>query len=323
MLANAETAAAAAKEEYDIVLKEMRDPDFIAEYGVEVLARSKDAAKDNLTRANRYCTVLHLFCLLELESVGGLHCSPFSLNETSFQRLIHYSALKSANSDLANLLKTIREMPMSREQYLEAEAEIVAFILKTRRIDWAAPKLAAVEIEGVFDPTVEIKKVEKASSKFVSAEEEAALRKQEMEQLLSRKPFQSQLTGDDESRAVSPDTIDAGSEGSADATVPATPLAAANNTQTAPNTEFRRLSVAQTGMFSPVAGRKSELTGTADANGTDMFTPRKRNSVLLNANPEMLNTLNKMLAASSPAPTPNKRQSLFPMASATKPSAGK
>ena len=102
-------------------------------------------------------------------------------------------------------------------------------------------------------------------------------------------------------------------------------MAPSANTQ-APNTEFRRLSVAQTGMFSPAAVRKSDVFGPAgDVNGADFATPRKRNSVLMNANPEMLNTLNKMLSAASPAVTPNKmgRQSMFPMASSTKLGAGK
>lgn len=228
------------------------------------------------------------------------------------------SALKSAQSDLANLKKTISEMPLSREQYLEQEAEIAAFILKSRNINWTTPKLDAVEIEGVFDPTLEIKKIEKASSKFVSAEEEAALRKLEMEQLLSRKA-PAALEGEDSARSSPVDAELAAIE--SNAAVPATPMrsaATATATATAPNTEFRRLSVAQTGLFSPSAVRKFDPSGTtSDANGVEFATPRKRNSVLLNANPEMLNTLNRMLAA-SPAATPSKRQSLFPMASSTK-----
>jgi hypothetical protein len=56
-LAHAETAAATAKTEYDIVLSEMRDPAFIEEYGAERLTLAKEQAKDMLTTANR-CVLL-------------------------------------------------------------------------------------------------------------------------------------------------------------------------------------------------------------------------------------------------------------------------
>jgi hypothetical protein len=52
-LAQAETEAATAKAEYDIVLTEMRDPDFIKEYGAEQLTQAKEAAKSQLNEATR------------------------------------------------------------------------------------------------------------------------------------------------------------------------------------------------------------------------------------------------------------------------------
>jgi hypothetical protein len=52
-LAQAETDAATAKAEYDIVLTEMRDPDFIKEYGAEQLTQAKEAAKSQLSEATR------------------------------------------------------------------------------------------------------------------------------------------------------------------------------------------------------------------------------------------------------------------------------
>lgn len=98
-------------------------------------------------------------------------------------------------------------------------------------------------------------------------------------------------------------------------------------TATAPNTEFKKLSTAALGIFSPTTARSQSeyslniLAGAAAAagNATPFETPRKRNSVLINANPDMLNTLNKMLM-NSPAATPlkNSRQSLFGAASASK-----
>jgi transaldolase len=52
-LAQAEADAATAKAEYDIVLTEMRDPDFIKEYGAEQLTQAKEAAKSQLNEATR------------------------------------------------------------------------------------------------------------------------------------------------------------------------------------------------------------------------------------------------------------------------------
>ena len=53
-LTQAEAAAVQAKNEYDIVLAEMRDPAFIAEYGNDKLAQAKEQAKAMLTSSNRY-----------------------------------------------------------------------------------------------------------------------------------------------------------------------------------------------------------------------------------------------------------------------------
>ena len=114
--------------------------------------------------------------------------------------------------------------------------------------------------------------------------------------------------------------------------VPCTPGAEdtavnAAGTATAPNTEFKKLSTAALGIFSPTTARSQSeyslncIAGAGASAGavTPFETPRKRNSVLLNANPEMLNTLNKMLM-NSPAATPakNSRQSLFGAPSASK-----
>jgi hypothetical protein len=224
---------------------------------------------------------------------------------------IPHSTLKQARTDLAHLQATIAAMPLSREQYLEQEAELVAFLQEEKRVDWTQPKLAPVPIEGVFDPTAEIRRVEKAgAAKFMSAEEEATQRKLEMERMLSRKAEPevavAQEGDDSECAAVATaaaDGADSVREGCA------TPAFGASTSVTAPNTEYRRLSVAATAMFSPGArGAAAEIAAVCD-----FATPRKRNSVLLSANPDMLNKLNFMLMNS---PTPMKasgRASIMPM----------
>jgi hypothetical protein len=52
-LAKAELEAKEAKEEYDTVLKEMRDPDFVGQYGADQLASVKDMAKNEWTAAEK------------------------------------------------------------------------------------------------------------------------------------------------------------------------------------------------------------------------------------------------------------------------------
>ena len=106
--------------------------------------------------------------------------------------------------------------------------------------------------------------------------------------------------------------------------------------QTAPNTEFKRLPSAALGIFSPNPARKSDgfngsatfTAGTASTPsdllnlstaGPDMCTPRRRNTVLSKANPEMINTLNNMFG--SPAATPGHKHARASMFGAT-PAAG-
>lgn len=225
--------------------------------------------------------------------------------------------MKSARLDLKNLQDTIKNMPVSRERYLELEAELCAFLVDSMGITWTDKGLEPQKIRGVFDTSAEIKKVEKAAAKFVSAEEEAAARRLEMEQIINRKPAFStdapvDTTADNETRGdIEPSTPAAGAVAE---------QSGENATMPAPCTEPRRLSVAALGIFSPSASRtRDSVCGATPGEGLEFTTPRKRNSVLANANPDMLNTLNKMLM-SSPAATPLRmgRPSMFSAPSASK-----
>lgn len=210
-------------------------------------------------------------------------------------------------------------MPLTYEQYVAQEAELVAF-LAAQDIDWTAKGVPAQLIEGVFDDIDEPEKMVKQGLKFVSAEEEAALRKADLEALKARKAQSAMAAavGATSAEGVESARESANPSPTDFAAVPCTPGAeTAEPTATAPNTEFKKLSTAALGIFSPTTARsQSEYSIHAV---TAFETPRKRNSVLMNANPDMLNTLNKMLM-NSPAATPlkNARQSLFSAASASK-----
>lgn len=100
-----------------------------------------------------------------------------------------YSTLKCAEQDLSNLRKTIESMPLTFEQYKEQEAELVAFLAQRHEnpVDWNQRGLTAQPVVCEFDNSAVIVKAVKESVKFVSAEEEAAQRKADLEALLSRK----------------------------------------------------------------------------------------------------------------------------------------
>jgi hypothetical protein len=299
-LEKAEITLKDAKKEYTTVLEEMRDPDFLAQHGPELLGMAKEKAKQLLADAD--------------------------------------SNLKQLKRDVVNLTRTIEGFPVTRERYLEMEEELVAFLQEHRGVDWAASK-EAIEITGAFYcEDSDIKRIERAAAKFVSAEEEALLRKAEMEQIMSRRTEDAEAA----SMAATVATAAAAAalagmhapaaagEGAADGAAPAavdgvpcTPgpaaaAAGAEGTQTpcAPATEFRRLPASAFGLFSPGPARNpSDAAAMMTPVGA---TPRRKNSVLANANPEMLAQLNRMLAA-SPAATPKvNRGTIFSAASAVK-----
>ncbi len=98
-----------------------------------------------------------------------------------------YSKRKQLQQDVNRLQKTINDSPLTREQFLKKEAELQHFLLTTREIDWAnTPNLSPVLIQGCFDPEKPLEKRIKAAAKFLSAEEDAAKRKMELDALKAR-----------------------------------------------------------------------------------------------------------------------------------------
>lgn len=225
-----------------------------------------------------------------------------------------HSTLKQARTDLTHLQNTIAAMPLSREQYLEQEAELVAYLQEQCGFDWNAPRQAPQPIQGVFDPNADIFKQEKAeTAKFLSAEEEAAQRKLEMEQLLSRKSAESTAGGSEDTEVavtLADQTMDGGAEAGREGCVTPAVGVSSQATANAPATEFRRVSMVA-GLFSPHLA-----AATATGVVPEFATPRKRNSVLLSANPEMLSKLNAMLLNSPTPMKANSRASIMPMSAA-------
>ena len=89
---------------------------------------------------------------------------------------------------MSNLRKTIESMPLTFDQYKEQEAELVAFLANSATpIDWNQRGLAAQPVRCEFDNSAVIEKAVKVGLKFVSAEEEAAQRKADLEALMARR----------------------------------------------------------------------------------------------------------------------------------------
>lgn len=127
--------------------------------------------------------------------------------------------------------------------------------------NWSEKGQSAVLIEGVFDAEPEITKVERMAAKCISAEQEAAQRKAELNSL---KP----------TAATAPVSVDDC------ASCIATPVD----------------SVAH--RFAAIDG--SDANGAANSSAAVFASPKamKRNSVI-SANPELANTLNKMFSAAA------------------------
>lgn len=141
-LEKAEKEFSDAKKEYDIILIEMRDPDFRQLYGAEQLATVKELAKKEYLEADKN--------------------------------------RKSLLSTVLQLQKSIDTSPITRDQYIAMKNELADFLSENGHLDWAMPNQSPIAIEGVFDPCPEIVKIERFAAKFVSAEEEAEKRKQEL-----------------------------------------------------------------------------------------------------------------------------------------------
>jgi len=102
--------------------------------------------------------------------------------------IVFHSTLKCAEQDLSNLRKTIEAMPLTFDQYKEQEAELVDFLANSSNpVDWNQRGLAAQTVVCEFDNSASIEKAVKVGLKFVSAEEEAAQRKADLEALMARR----------------------------------------------------------------------------------------------------------------------------------------
>jgi len=240
----AEAEAKDAKEEYDILLNEMRDKDF-----AELLMEKKEVVHKAKELAR-------------------------SQKETTEKKV------KRLNMEINQLRNTIKSLPISRDQFVEMESELREYIKKNHDVDWEQKGLTPFKIDAPFDPAPTILKQEKQAAKFVSAEEEAEQRKKELNSLM-KAGSDDTGTGDD---------------------VTATPIAKP--------IECRRLTSALIANFNkPVQQLQIE-------NHIPMScTPRRRNSVLTNANQEFVSNLNRMLMTGSspatPCPKSSTRASIF------------
>eukprot|EP01034_Spumella_vulgaris_P022760 gene22760-28919_t len=241
-LANAETAAAETKTEYDTVLRDMRDPDFLEQLSaqqVTQLTSVKDRAKRDYAEAE--------------------------------------SKRKNLSQEVSRLRKTIADAPVSKEQFLEMERDLTRHLKFTSDINWEMV-LEPIKITGVFDSEPEILKVERHAAKFSSAEEEAALRKRELTQLKNR---------EEDAVDTAAIQIDVASDDAVSRSTSGSNLTALSSPA---------VSVVSGGVAAAIRDAESSSAGPAESQSEKFQTPRgKRNSVL-NANPELLNTLNKMFS---------------------------
>lgn len=169
---------------------------------------------------------------------------------------------------------------------------------------WAEKEVAPVLIEGVFDADKTLTKRIKASAKFVSAEEEAAKRKLELENLKSRSMMANAAEiSEDELSLADPVSMP---ESSADNVT-----AIATNNVIAPATTVIELASATSSSSSESASSVSASASASASAYVDLLanvaatpmtptrTPRKH-SILTHTNPELLNTLNKMFVSPNP-----------------------
>lgn len=309
-LQKAEREAKEAKEEYDTVLKEMRDHDFIELYGVEKLTSVKEMAKTEWTTCEQ--------------------------------------KRKSLNQEVFRLEKAISEAPLSREHFVSKENDLRNF-LKKKDLDWELKGLTPIEIHGVFDSEKVLVKRIKPAAKFMSAEQEAMERKLEIANMKSRQP---QSTCNDDSGAIVshnnlafPDEIVGDIHSSVKLPSSSTNMmkrkspyvvsmiAAAECSQSlGSNSSSTTILTTEKELLSPPLPEdlqqciSNSVLKAVSSSGDfcepvvipNAITAPRRNSILMNANPEMIGTLNKMLSnlsgsastTSSRSSTTNRRNSI-------------
>ena len=139
-LDKAKSELAELKDEYDIILREMRDASFVAFYGSEKLNSAKQIAKTEHTTA-----------------VGKYNCLA---------------------RDVDNLKKVISQMPLTKAQLVTNMDDTTRF-LAASGVEWSS-STELTEILGCYSPDPVIKRVERNAAKCISSDEEAQLRRQEL-----------------------------------------------------------------------------------------------------------------------------------------------
>lgn len=168
--------------------------------------------------------------------------------------------------EVAQLKKTIASAPISKSDYATFVSELKAFLAD---MNWESSE-EPVMIMGCFCSNPEIKKVERQAAKFLSSEEEARRRKTELEAMLANKEKESRQ--------------------SHESLRSATPVSEAGDDTVA------------TGSVSAAVQAFSSAPLVADATPAPVTPARRKNSILMTANPEMINCLNNMFGGNTPTP---------------------
>eukprot|EP01038_Epipyxis_sp_PR26KG_P005253 gene5253-7301_t len=236
LLAKAEVTAIDTKKEYETILEESRDPDFREMYGIEKLTKAKEICKQAKIDAER--------------------------------------SLKVLKDDVSRLQKSIESAPLTREQFQNMDDEMQLFLAE-KGFNWNEKGQPLIQIVGVFPLRPEIKRIERSSAKFISAEEEAEIRKKELSNILS-KGKDDVPVGLDSTMSLSDDILN-GSIKLTDENSSNSVLSLINNVNN--------------------SNSSMQLEATASAFPTTPNTiRRKAGSVLELANPELLRQLNVMFS---------------------------
>jgi len=259
----AETEAKESKEEYDIVLKEMRDPDFIALYGNEQLTSVKEIAKNEWKSAEQ--------------------------------------RKKALQQDVHRLQKAILEAPVNREQFIAMENELKVFLLQDQGIDWEVKGQAPIVIEGVFEAVKTLEKRIKPAAKFMSAEQEAAERKLELanmkKQIITTNQNHEEVIVTAIAATDSNETVDAELLDTMAAVVV---TLSDDSEETIPSTNIHSSTNVNVNAMIAAANAGNNTTNGEDLVANTSSKGMRRNSILSVTNPHLIGTLNKMFANLGP-----------------------
>ena len=218
-------------DEYNYILEDSRNPYLRSEMGVDELNIAKTEVKNELNAIKSKVGYLQSDVNRLQKSIGGM-----SVTQEAYEAMI---------TKQGEYLNSIAPVPLNEEDtpfdFFQANE--------------------AVLIKGAFEECPEIKRIERSSAKFQTAEQEAMLRKLELTQVKI-------------SETVTPSDT-----------------SAEDNASTSTGMEEFQSSTVDKSMFEKSATDASEATTTPQR-------PR-RGSVLLSANKNVLDTLNNMFSPSS------------------------